>query len=68
MTPRTIVAPDVHLADLADYAKTHGCVDAACGNRDVWARNVLKVAASGHVSSVRTVAEYAADVWLTVRV
>jgi starch phosphorylase len=54
---------DMHLADLASYAYTEACVDAACTDRDGWVGKAsLNVAAAGRFSSDRTITEYADDI------
>jgi len=55
---------DMHLADLSAYAHTQEQVDVLYRQPDAWARKaVLNVGNSGMVSSDRTMAEYAAEIW-----
>ena len=52
------------LADYADYIACQDQVDAVYQNPDEWSRRaILNVAAMGHFSADRAVAEYAAHVW-----
>ena len=54
----------MHLADLQAYAAAHAKVGAVYENQQDWARKaILNVAGSGHFSSDRAVAEYAAGIW-----
>jgi starch phosphorylase len=54
----------MHLADLTSYAAAQARAAALYTNPAAWAEKaILNVAASGRVSSDRTIAEYAADVW-----
>jgi starch phosphorylase len=54
----------MHLADLADYLEADRRLCALYADPRAWARTaILNVAGSGHFSSDRTIAEYAADIW-----
>jgi starch phosphorylase len=56
----------MHLADLRSYRDAQARLAAVYATPDVWARMAIaNVAASGHFSSDRTIAEYAADIWQT---
>ena len=53
-----------HLADLKDYARAHGELDACYANPDAWSRKaIINVAFSGKFSSDRTIREYAENIW-----
>ena len=53
-----------HLADLADYARTHTRLAASYADPEGWSRMaVLNVAGSGRFSSDRTISEYADQIW-----
>jgi starch phosphorylase len=54
----------MHLADLGSYAETQARAAALYANPGAWAEKaILNVASSGHFSSDRTIAEYAAGIW-----
>ena len=54
----------MHLADLESYLEADERLRASYANPDAWARKaILNVAASGHFSSDRTIAEYANQIW-----
>jgi starch phosphorylase len=54
----------MHLADLSAYAKAQQRVGELYLRPEDWARKaIVNVACSGHFSSDRTIAEYAADIW-----
>ena len=54
----------LHLADLSSYCDAHRCVAELYANKEAWSRKtVLNIAASGHFSSDRTIAEYAREIW-----
>jgi starch phosphorylase len=54
----------MHLADLESYLEADERLRALYANPDAWARKaILNVAASGHFSSDRTIAEYANQIW-----
>ena len=54
----------MHLADLASYVATQSRVSDLYADRHGWGRKaVLNVARSGRVSSDRTIAEYAEEIW-----
>jgi starch phosphorylase len=56
----------MHLADLRSYSDAQAKISTLWHDPDAWAaKAILNVAASGHFSSDRTIAEYAADVWHT---
>jgi starch phosphorylase len=57
----------LHLADLSSYAEAQQQVAALYQDRDAWARKaIINIACSGKFSSVRTIAEYAAEIWNAV--
>jgi starch phosphorylase len=54
----------MHLADLQSYLEADRRLVTLYADPDAWARKaILNVAGSGKLSSDRTIAEYAADIW-----
>jgi starch phosphorylase len=54
----------MYLADLTSYLDADRRLCDLYADSDGWARKaILNIAGSGKFSSVRTIAEYAADVW-----
>jgi glycogen phosphorylase len=53
-----------HLADLSDYARAHGELNACYADRETWTRKaIMNVACSGKFSSDRAIREYAEQIW-----
>ncbi|HEY3852584.1 MAG TPA: glycogen/starch/alpha-glucan phosphorylase, partial [Steroidobacteraceae bacterium] len=51
-------------ADLKDYARAHGELDACYANPERWSQKaIINVACSGKFSSDRTIREYAENIW-----
>jgi glycogen phosphorylase len=54
----------MHLADLTAYLQADEKLCALYADPDAWARMaILNIAGSGHFSSDRTIAQYAAEIW-----
>lgn len=54
----------MHLADLTSYCQAQERVGALYADREAWAHKaILNIASSGKLSSDRTIAEYARDIW-----
>jgi glucan phosphorylase len=53
-----------HLADLKSYSEAHARLGGLYADKVGWSRKaILNIASSGMFSSVRTIAEYAKEIW-----
>ncbi len=54
----------LHLPDLQSYSYAHARLGQLYMDKEAWSRKaVLNIAASGRLSSDRTIAEYAKEIW-----